>query len=153
MLLAGGAIRPGGNMSRKDTNFYKKEKQIAGSLRTGWEPCQSDLGGPFFIPQPQCAVGFVHRTAGWLAGHRRSGSWWAIETATPQEEPVLTLSPAACPEAWSRSRIPFRLSFPADKKKIRILLPSYHCQRDDTSTNRFELSDERCSINLRPHQL
>lgn len=73
-------------MSRKDTSFYKKGNQIAGSLLTGWEPCESDLGGPFFMPQPQCAVGFVHRTAGWLAGHRRAGPWWAVENAPPQEE-------------------------------------------------------------------
>lgn len=65
MFLAAGSVRPGRNLSRKDTSFYEKGNQVAGSLLTGRKQCESDLGELLFIPQPEQAVGFVH---GWLVG-------------------------------------------------------------------------------------
>lgn len=74
MLLAEDSVRPGRNMARKDTSFYKKGNQIAGSLLTGWEQCESRRRT--FIPQSEQAVCCVHGAVGWLVRRPSHCSGW-----------------------------------------------------------------------------
>lgn len=57
-------------MSRKDTSFYKKGNQIAGSLLEGWEHCESDPEG-HLSHSPMCCLLFAQNC--WLAGRPLEG--------------------------------------------------------------------------------
>lgn len=167
-------------MARKVTSFYKKGNQIAGSLLTGWEQCESDLEGPLSHSQSRLFAVCMEELAGWGDGHHTAvaggtlTSWEgasvsgmscgghtsirAFMGSRAMEMPrrrVSTLT-AVCPEARTKSSICLDLAFPADKTKKNnnnTFLPSYRSQRDDAQINHFELLDERCSINPRSHQL
>lgn len=124
VLLSGGSLRLGRNMSRKDSRFYKKGNQIAGSLLAGWEQHESDPEGPLYIPQHRGRfVLCVELLAAWphsyqlqgpAGGGAASGKGALVPGVSkykgpggqegsrdPQKRAVSTpaLNPAACPEA------------------------------------------------------